>query len=102
MTGLSSVCSHVSALLFKVEAVVYHKVNQPVACTSQLCAWRSCKKNANPAHIKEICFKRGNKHDLPSVTSSKLKSFRSLIAKQLFLPAFVEKTWMIMKTCRKR
>ena len=70
MAGLGSVCSHVSALLFKVEAVVYHKLNQPVACASQLCAWRSCKKHFNPAPIKAICFKRGKKHDLPSVTSS--------------------------------
>jgi len=72
MAGLGSVCSHVSALLFKVEAVVYHKLNQPVDCTSQLCASRSCKKHVNPAPIKAICFKRGNKHDLPSVTNSKL------------------------------
>ena len=36
MARLGSVCSHVSALLFKDKAVVYHKLNQPVACTSQL------------------------------------------------------------------
>jgi len=68
MAGLGSVFSHFSALLFKVEAVVYHKLNQPVACTSQLCAWRSCKKHVNPAPIKAIYFKSGNKHNLPFQT----------------------------------
>ena len=65
MAGLSS-----AALLFNV-AVVYHKLNQTVACTSQWCASRSCTKHVHPAAIKTITFMRGKKHDLASVAKSK-------------------------------
>ena len=71
MAGLGSACSHVAALLFKLEAAVHYKLNQPTACTSQLCAWKVSKKHVNPAPIKAINFKRGKKNALPSVTSNK-------------------------------
>ena len=70
MAGLGSACSHVAALLFKLEAAVRYKLNQPTACTSQLCAWKASKKHVNPAPIKAINFKRGKKNALPSVTSN--------------------------------
>ena len=70
MAGLGSACSNVAALLFKLEAAVRYKLNQPTACTSQLCTWKASKKHVNPAPIKAINFKRGKKNALPSVTSN--------------------------------
>ena len=70
MAGLGSACKHVAALLSKLEAAVRYQLNQPMACTSQLCAWNASKKHENPAPIKAINFKRGKKDALPSVTSN--------------------------------
>ena len=66
MAGLGSVCSHVAALLFKLEAAVHYKLNEAVACTSQLCSWKATKKHVEPAPMDQICFKRAKKHMLPS------------------------------------
>ena len=66
MAGLGSSCSHVAALLFKLEAAAHFKLNNEVACTSKLCAWKGTKKHVDPAPIKNINFKRSKKHALPA------------------------------------
>ena len=66
MAGLGSACSHVAALLFKLETAVHLELNKPSAPTSQLCAWKKCKRNVTPAPIKAINFQRAKKHQLPN------------------------------------
>jgi len=66
MAGLGSSCSHVAALLFKLEAAAHFKLNNEVTCTSKLCAWKGTKKHVDPAPIKNINFKRSKKHALPA------------------------------------
>lgn len=70
MAGLGSVCSHVAALLFKLESAAHYKLNSEVACTSKLCSWKATKKHVHPAPIKNINFRRAKKHSLPSITKS--------------------------------
>ncbi|XP_065069708.1 uncharacterized protein LOC135694769 [Rhopilema esculentum] len=43
MAGLGSACSHIAALLFKLEAATHYKLNEEVSCTSQLCSWKASK-----------------------------------------------------------
>ena len=73
MAGLSSSCSHVAALLFKLEAAVHFQLNTPTACTSQLCSWKASRKSVQPATIKSIDFSRAKKHSLPKVSGSFLQ-----------------------------
>ena len=73
MAGLSSSCSHVAALLFKLEAAVHFQLNTPTACTSQLCSWKASRKSVQPATIKSIDFSRAKKHSLPNVSGSFLQ-----------------------------
>ena len=80
MAGLGSACSHVAALLSKLETSVHLQLNKPDAPTSQLCAWKRCKKNVIPAPINCINFRRPQKHQLPTnqnevPTSSVTKNF---------------------------
>ncbi len=65
MAGLGSACSHVAAVLFKLEAAVHFKLNSPTACTSELCSWKSSKKNVQPSPAALIDFARPKKHGLP-------------------------------------
>ena len=69
MSGLGSACSHVAALLFKLEAAVHLDMNQNEAPTTQLCAWRSCKKQVEPAPMSCINFKKPKRGSLPNVNS---------------------------------
>ena len=62
--SLGSACSHVAALLFKLEACCRIQENKS-AVTSQLCKWNRSRKSAEPSLLKNINFKRPKKDDLP-------------------------------------
>ena len=64
--SLGSVCSHVAALLFKLEACVRIQQNK-TAVTSQLCAWNQSRKRAEPAMLQNISFKRPKKEQIVPV-----------------------------------
>ena len=68
-------------MLFKVQAGVLLGINQPEACTSQLCAWKRARKRATPQTLKKMNFKRPKKCQLhPTIRSpqkSPLKGFSS-------------------------
>lgn len=70
MAGLGSACSHVAALLFKLEACIRIGGNK-VAVTSELCAWNRCRKNAVPTLLQNINFKRPRKDQLPEENEPK-------------------------------
>ncbi|KAL3880031.1 hypothetical protein ACJMK2_032303 [Sinanodonta woodiana] len=58
MAGLGEVCSHVAALLFKVEASTRLGFNQ-VSCTSVPCQWnQNFTKKVSAATLKEISFQK--------------------------------------------
>ena len=61
---LGSAFSHVSALLFKLEAYCQIQENKS-AVTSQLCKWNRSRKSAEPFLLKNINFKSPKKDDLP-------------------------------------
>ncbi len=65
MAGLGSSCSHIAALLFKLEAAVHFKLNDQTACTSKLCSWKASRKHVNPSPLLAIDFSRPKKHSLP-------------------------------------
>lgn len=54
---LGSACSHVGALLFKLQAGALLGINK-IACTSKLCAWKRSRRFAEPALMTEIDFSR--------------------------------------------
>ena len=58
MAGLGSACSHVAALLFKLETAVHVGLNERTAPTSELCAWKACKRSVTPAPLNSINFKK--------------------------------------------
>ena len=64
MAGLGSSCSHVAALLFKLENAVHLKLKDSTAPTSVLCSWKSCKKAVEPAPLKAVNFSRVKKRGL--------------------------------------
>ena len=53
-------CSHVTVLLFKLEACVRNQQNK-TAVTSQLWAWNRSRRKAEPAMLQNIDFKRPKK-----------------------------------------
>ncbi|XP_013411941.1 uncharacterized protein LOC106174794 [Lingula anatina] len=56
MAGLGESCSHVGALLYKIEAAVRLGYTTS-ACTDEPCVWNECfVKNVEPAPIAEINF----------------------------------------------
>ena len=69
---LGSVCSHVAALLFKLHACTQLELNK-VACTSKLCTWKKSRKQAHPAPLKCLSFKRHHKNDFLPKTDSPFK-----------------------------
>lgn len=76
MAGLGSACSHVAALLFKLEAAVHLNMNEKEAPTSQLCAWKSCKRQVEPAPLSVINFKKPKRGSLPDVNSRPIKTIK--------------------------
>ena len=73
MAGLGSACSHVAAVLFKLEAAVHFELNKPTASTSMLCSWKQPKRNVQPSPAALINFARPKKNSLP--TEQKAKEF---------------------------
>ena len=74
MTGLGSACRHVAALLIKFDAAIHAGVNEQTAPTSELCAWKACKRNVIPAPLKSINFKKPKIGLLPSARESEMQS----------------------------
>eukprot|EP00112_Aurelia_sp_Birch-Aquarium-sp1_P018060 Seg4256.2 transcript_id=Seg4256.2/GoldUCD/mRNA.D3Y31 product="hypothetical protein" protein_id=Seg4256.2/GoldUCD/D3Y31 len=72
MAGLGSACSHIAALLFKLEAAVHYNLNEQTASTSQLCAWKTSRKCVTPAPLSAINFSRPKKQSLPPATKKKV------------------------------
>lgn len=55
MVGLSSCCRHVAVHLFELEAAVHFKLNEPAACTSQLCpGWHLGKMSVQLRSVQQI------------------------------------------------
>ena len=65
MAGLGSACSHVTALLFKIENVIHVRETDDTSPTSILCQWKSTKKSAEAAPTQLINSSRVKKDDLP-------------------------------------
>ena len=63
--GLGSACSHIVALLFKLEAAVHLKLKDSTAPASVLCSWKSCKKEVEPAPLKAVNFSMVKQRGLP-------------------------------------
>lgn len=57
---LGSACSHLAALLFKLQACALMELNK-VACTSKVCESNAARKKAYPVPLKNLDFKRPNK-----------------------------------------
>ena len=57
---LGSACSHLAALLFKLQACSMMDSNK-VAYTSKWCAWKKSWTQANPAPLSAINFRRPKK-----------------------------------------
>ena len=69
MTGLGSACSHVAALLFKIESTRHLKLTQDISQTSVVYKWKKSKKFIQPAPIKLINFSHPRTHQLPKETA---------------------------------
>ena len=65
MAGLGSACSHVAALLFKIEAICFFKSRDSITPTDVSCSWLECKKSVQPAPLSCLSFKRIQTRDLP-------------------------------------
>ena len=63
---LGLACSHVAAVLFKLQACVQLGMNKK-ACTSKLCQWNVSRRKADPVPLQQMSFKRPRKGDLPEV-----------------------------------
>ena len=63
---LGSACSHVVAVLFKLQACVQLGINKK-ACTSKLCQWNVSRRNADTVPLQQMSFKCPRKGDLPEV-----------------------------------
>ena len=70
MAGLGSSCSHIAALLFKLEAAAHYQLTEQTAKTSLLCPWKASKKCVIPAPLSSIDFSRPRKGSLPRPQTS--------------------------------
>ena len=59
MAGMSQVCNHVAAALFRIEAAVRMGLNNP-SCTSQSCVWLPNNKEVQPVKIKDLKLGRAD------------------------------------------
>ncbi|XP_065909342.1 uncharacterized protein [Dysidea avara] len=81
--GLGEVCSHIAAILFKVETAVRLGLTKP-SCTSTSCNWNNWyKENINPAEVRNINFVKPKhsskrKQTCSEFTSSAKKQQRNL------------------------
>ena len=85
MAGLGSACSHVAALLFKIESACHLKLTEGISPTSVLCEWKKSKKSVQPAPIKLINFSRPRKHQLPKESAQEPLKHRIFFSKNPFL-----------------
>lgn len=68
-----SVCSHVAAVLFKIEACIRLELHK-VSSTSSLCQWKKSRKQVAPALLSKINFQQPETHkDLPRHVGNKYK-----------------------------
>ena len=81
---LGSACSHLAALLFKIESACHLKLTEGISPTSVLCEWNKSKKSVQPATIKLINFSRPRKHQLPKEILSKSLNRQNFSTKNLF------------------
>ena len=65
VAGLGSSCSHLAALLFKLEAAVHYQLNEKTASTSQLCSWKASRRQIKAVPASTINFYRPEKRSLP-------------------------------------
>ena len=80
MAWLGSACSHVTALLSKIEKAIHVRETDDTSSTSILCQWKSTKKSVETAPTQLINFSRVKKDDfpfVPSLTCSDVKKFSS-------------------------
>ena len=83
LVGLGSACSHIAALLFKLEAAVHHRLNREDASTSQLCSWNASKRSVNASPLKAMNFSKSKKRgQLPTINElvfkRKKKKYKSI------------------------
>ena len=67
---MGSVCSHVAALLFKLEACIRTGIFK-TAVTNLKCQWNKSQKNAQPDTLQNINFKRPKRSQLPFENNKK-------------------------------
>ena len=73
MAGLGGACSHVAALLFKLEAASDLKRKNDDSPTSSLCAWKKSRKSVKPSPLHSINFGRVKRGQLPGGPITKTK-----------------------------
>ena len=49
-------CSHIAAVLLKLETAIHIKLKDSTAPATLLCPWTSCKKAVEPAPLKAVNF----------------------------------------------
>ena len=62
-------CSHIAAVLLKLETAIHIKLKDSTAPATLLCPWKSCKKAVEPAPLKAVNFWRVKKRGLPGDTT---------------------------------
>ncbi|XP_047142692.2 uncharacterized protein LOC124816975 [Hydra vulgaris] len=98
MAGLGSVCSHVAALLFKIEACIRTEVHK-TAVTSKLCQWNQIKRKAEASSLQNISFNRPKLNDLPierTLSNSNSKNY-TVNAEQSIINLGVDKVIELQK-----
>ena len=85
MAGLGSACSHVAALLFKIESACHLKLTEGISLTSVLCKWKKSKKSIQPAPIKLMTFSHPRKHQLPKESAKEPLKRQNFSTKNPFL-----------------
>ena len=87
---LGSACSHLAALLFKLEACSMMNLKK-VACTSKLFARKKSRIQANPAPLSVINFRRPRTNALvpPSVSNDEVNMKNYCSRDPRRLPKFV-------------
>ena len=88
IAGLGSACSHLAALLFKIESACHLKVTEGISPTSVLCEWNKSKKSVQPAHIKLINFSRPRKHQLSKEIAHKSLKRQNFSTESPFLGTY--------------
>ena len=86
MAGLGSVCSHVAALLFKIDACIRLELYK-VSSTSKLCQWKKSRRQVDPAPLLNIKFQQPKMNkDLPRRESEKICPEKNFATKNVDIP----------------